>query len=183
MREIEARESKSLNDDGWWRTRHVKFKSIHEAAGFLRQMADRASTDLAIREKALRIIFPAAPARDQPEQALTIGTWVQENIRYVNDPKESYERPETTLKLGAGDCDAHSVLVCALLGSVGIKNKMCLVNLRGKWIHIFPVALPKTTDGPHRLTLDTTIAEPIRSMTNPIEKITSRGLTPRLLMV
>ena len=186
MRQTDVRESKPIDDggrSGWWRTRGVRFKNIHEAAGFLRKMADRASTDIAIREKALKIIFPAAPARDQPEQALVIAEWVKENIRYVSDPKESFERPETTLRLGAGDCDAQTVLVCSFLGAVGIKNKMCLLNVGGRWIHIFPVAMPKTKDGLHRMTLDTTIAEPIRDLVNPIEKITRAGKVPRVLMV
>jgi len=148
------------------------FKDFNAEAAFLRTRANRYSESLKLREHTLSVIFPRCNSRDEVEQALTIGEWVQQHIKYVHEPRELFQSPFTTMRLGAGDCDDHATLICAMLGTVAIKNKMCFVQVRGKWIHIFAVALPKLSNGKfHRLTLDSTLSEPIRDMVNPIQKL------------
>jgi hypothetical protein len=153
----------------------VLFKNVDEEAKFLRKMADVYAKNEAIRELALKTIFPACAARDEHAQALALGEWVQRNITYVHEAGEVFQRPTVTLKQKAGDCDSTTTLLCALLGSVGIKNAMCLMQIEGKWAHIFPVALCRTKDGIHRLTLDTTLTSPVADLVNPIARVRASG--------
>lgn len=54
-------------------------------------------------------------------QVRAIQCWTQSNIRYIQDPPdvELVQTPQKTLQWSAGDCDDQSVLVAALLTSIG----------------------------------------------------------------
>jgi hypothetical protein len=62
--------------------------------------------------------------------ARAIFQWVRSNIRYVNDPIgiETVQSPEITLRLKAGDCDDHAVLVAALAMSIGIPARIVVIG-------------------------------------------------------
>ena len=153
----------------------AKFKDFTEEARFIRTMIEDGTRNLALREHTLRIVFPACAARDKRAQALAVAEWVQQNITYVHEGAETFQRPETTLRLKAGDCDDQTILILSMLGTIGIKGKACIIAINGRWAHIFPVALIPTPDGLHRLTLDTTLTEPVAELVNPIEKVERAG--------
>lgn len=69
------------------------------------------------RDLALRIIGRS----NYIDQVRNVQLWVQQNIRYVHDPKdmELVQTPEKTLQWLAGDCDDQAVLVSSLLESIG----------------------------------------------------------------
>lgn len=139
-------------------------------AGFLRKKINAHGDSMAVRELALKIVFPACDKREEDCQALQIGQWVQDNITYVHEGRERFQSPETTLRTRAGDCDDMTILVDACLRSIGIKNKACILKIDGRWAHIFPVAFVKIRgEIPlHRMTLDATLDQPIAELTNPI---------------
>ena len=70
-----------------------------------------------VRDLALRIVGNAGFVG----QVRCIQLWVQQNIRYIRDPTtaELVQTPQKTLQWTAGDCDDQSVLVAALLSSIG----------------------------------------------------------------
>jgi len=54
--------------------------------------------------------------------AEAIYVWVRDRIAYVNDPAgEYFQPPVKTLEVGAGDCDDQSILLAAMLGSIGFE--------------------------------------------------------------
>ncbi|RZB29446.1 MAG: hypothetical protein AEth_01174 [Candidatus Argoarchaeum ethanivorans] len=54
--------------------------------------------------------------------AEAIYAWVRDNIAYVNDPAgEYFQPPVRTMEVGAGDCDDQSILLAAMLGSIGFE--------------------------------------------------------------
>lgn len=79
--------------------------------------------------------------RDHRQVAAALYSWVQENIRYLNDPfnVETIQAPEVTLEVGAGDCDDHSALMAALAMSVGIPARFQVVGMDpDAFMHIYP---------------------------------------------
>lgn len=61
------------------------------------------------------------PGKDFPSEIAAIQGWVKRNIRYVQDVAgvETIQTPDVTLSLMAGDCDDQSIIVAALLESIG----------------------------------------------------------------
>jgi hypothetical protein len=180
MRTLTTRTVASLSGaGGGYKETQVKFRNFAEEAAYLRKMVDLYSTDLGLKEFALGIVRDAGVAsRDEYEQAIAIGEWAQKNLYYVHEARELFQNPRITLKMRAGDCDKFAVLICSLLGSLGIKEKLCIVNINGRWAHIFSVALVVQDHELHRLTLDATLDAakyPIRSLTNPIAMVRARG--------
>ncbi|MEO7827169.1 MAG: transglutaminase-like domain-containing protein [Allosphingosinicella sp.] len=150
-------------------------------------MVDSYSGDVALRELTLKVIFPSCRPKDEPAQALAIGKWVQDRTNYVHEGVETFQRPETTIRRKAGDCDDYSVLIASMLGTVGIRNKLCILKINGRWAHIFPVAIVVDGGRLHRLTLDGTLLkrkdeapfdpddDPISEMINPVAIVKARG--------
>jgi hypothetical protein len=163
----------------------ARFKSFYEMAGFLRKKIDAHGDSMAVRELTLKIVFPECVKRDEDCQAMAIGRWVQENITYVHEGRERFQSPQTTVRTKAGDCDDMTILICACLRSIGIKNKACILKINGRWAHIFPVAFVKISGEKslHRLTLDATLDEPIDDLVNPIAKTEEAGHRVKALFV
>lgn len=73
-------------------------------------------------------------------EAAAVQRWVQRNIRYTRDVRgvETLQAPDYTLKVGAGDCDDHSMLVAAMLESIGHPTRfVAIANTPGKYFHVF----------------------------------------------
>lgn len=73
--------------------------------------------------------------RTQKRQAITIlQAWVRDNIAYFYDPRdvELVRTPPETLKRGVGDCDDKTVLLLAMLESVGFTTELLGVGGVGK---------------------------------------------------
>lgn len=90
--------------------------------------------DQQVRESALSI---TSGAQGWIAQARAIQQWVQDNIRYIQDPYddqggvELVQSPQKTLDYGAGDCDDQSVLVASLLSSIGHPSRFIAVGFKG----------------------------------------------------
>lgn len=69
-------------------------------------------------------IIKGVPAKDYEGEAKAIFDWVKANIRYTRDPNgvELIQAPLVTVRRGAGDCDDHAVLLCALCESCGMRT-------------------------------------------------------------
>ncbi len=59
-----------------------------------------------------------------------VQTWVQNNIKYVYDPRwlDTFAHPYITLKQRVEDCDGQSLVVCALLEALGIPTVLVLLG-------------------------------------------------------
>lgn len=92
-----------------------------------------------IRALAVNIVRNCAN-KDYLCEAKAMHAWVRDNIRYVKDPAfvERFATPERTLHEKAGDCDDTSILLSALLESIGHETRLVLVdgNLSGKFTHV-----------------------------------------------
>lgn len=89
------------------------------------------SVDPGIRELALWITRDVAN-RDSEGEIAAIYDWVKRNIKFRGEYDEVVQRPDVTLRFQAGDCDDHSVLIAALLGSIGYPSRFSTVAIRGE---------------------------------------------------
>lgn len=88
-------------------------------------MIRHGKTDLRIRGRALRIVA-GLPHKAFVLQLRAVQRWVQENIQFVRDVRgvETVTDPVYTLATRAEDCDGQSVLVAALLESIGFRTRL-----------------------------------------------------------
>lgn len=74
-----------------------------------------------------RILRPAAVQnREYERQAAAILKWVQDNIRYLNEPGELLQSPWYTLQIGSSDCDDMAILLAAMFESIKLPWRFAL---------------------------------------------------------
>lgn len=104
---------------GWER------KSDKAKVKTLRSIAESAGRDPRIRNLAMTIIRDVRD-RDYPTQAAVLLSWVQANVRYVNEPGEVLQDPMYTLRVKYGDCDDMALLLGAFYTAVGLPWRFVL---------------------------------------------------------
>lgn len=80
------------------------------------------------------------PGKSYREEARAVQQWVRDGIRYVKDIRdiETLSDPVTTLEIGQGDCDDKSLLVSAMLESLGHPTRFVAVAFRpGLYEHVY----------------------------------------------
>lgn len=126
---------------------------IFQTAQIMRQIVDQYKTNVDIRSLALSIV-DFLPGKDEAGEIAAIFAYVRDKIRYVKDVAgvETLATPDVTLHFGQGDCDDQSVLLAALLESIGyqtgfklvsyggptFEHVYVLVHLRGNWFPADP---------------------------------------------
>lgn len=79
--------------------------------------------------------------RAQKKQAITcLQNWVRDQIIYVYDPNgaEWLQTPPETLSIGTGDCDDKTILLLAMLESIGFDTELLAVGGNGAGWQINP---------------------------------------------
>lgn len=87
--------------------------------------------DFYVRQKAIDILFQRRiPAKDYLGEIQALFEWVQRNIRYTKDPfrLEVLHSARRILELRAGDCDDMTILLGALLESIGHPTRLVIVG-------------------------------------------------------
>ena len=102
-------------------------------------------------------------SKNESHAAHVIFDYIQKNISYVKDPIdiEVIQEPVITLKLKAGDCDDHAVLVASMFESVGVPSRFVVVGRDVQnFQHIYTQVLIKN----RWLAVDTTLDKPLGSL-------------------
>jgi len=130
----------NLSDEPGWvkRYRFAPGTSTQEklkvVAGMVNQLIQHGKRDRTVRETALKIIKAYnVPAKDHVGEIRAMQKWVQANIRYVFDIAgvETLQTPRRVLLEHSGDCDCSSILLSALLGSIGYSSGVVLLDAKG----------------------------------------------------
>jgi transglutaminase-like putative cysteine protease len=96
---------------------------------FLRSVAEPAGRDPRIRALAAQILSQAGvDQRQYEQQAAVLLRWVQQNIAYLNEPGETLQDPNYTLRVKHGDCDDMAILLAALYESIRLPWKFVLAG-------------------------------------------------------
>lgn len=89
--------------------------------------------------------------KDYEGEARRLFAFVRDDIRYVRDTDgvEILHDPATLLQTGAGDCDDKSILLAALLGSLGAQTRFVAISTEpGAFCHVWvQVYLPPEAGG------------------------------------
>lgn len=124
---------------------------------------------LPVNDMALRLTR-AIPQKDYVGEVRALFSFVQNNIRYVRDITgyETLRTPEKTLEVGGGDCDDKSVLLAALLESIGHPTRFVAIGFEPNTYHHVYV---ETLVGKQWVALDATECRPAgwNPATGPIE--------------
>jgi transglutaminase-like putative cysteine protease len=170
-------------------TRKVSFGSQEEQIRYLRQVVDQYRGVYAIRARARDIAFRqrgCAP-KDKRCQALAIGSWVQDNITYVEELPETFQTPTSTVAQGYGDCDDFVQLICAMLESIGIQSQLVAMQWPeggdSYYRHIFARAVFSEGGQLVQLPLDATLGQSVYDQVDPIRLAVQRGKRPLTVFV
>lgn len=96
-------------------------------------------TSLEIRETALDLIRHL-PQKAWAAEAAALFAFVRDDIRYVRDVTdvETVATPVKTLEYGQGDCDDKSVLLAALLESIGHPSAFVAIGYSpDSFVHVY----------------------------------------------
>ena len=108
-----------------------------------------------VRNQAIDITR-SCESKDFRCEILRVYDWVDSEIRFVKDVHgvETLQTPERTIELGVGDCDDQSILLSALLESIGHATRFVALGFQpGAFSHV----LTETKIGPNWLSLETTV--------------------------
>lgn len=110
-----------------------------QTLALIAEAARSAARDPAIRALAQGIVANA-PEKDWQAEAEAVQEWVADNIRYGRDTvrHEVIQTARLTLARAAGDCDDQTILVAALLASIGHSVRATAIGRSpGKFEHVF----------------------------------------------
>lgn len=123
----------------------------------MRGIVRKYKTSLPIRTLAVQITNDLA-GKDYYGEVAAIQSWVKNNIRYVRDIKdvETLHTPDIVLQQRSGDCDDQSILVAALLESIGHDTGFIAIGFNPwEYSHVYAI----TRMGKNWLSVETT--EPV----------------------
>lgn len=114
------------------------------------KLARQKSTNLLVRQLAIKILNDAdTKSHNHLDEAIAIGEWVKNNVRYMKDPHGTELLQDPILMIEKcekgecrGDCDDMSLLTATLLVSIGIQPFFKIVRWTkkdGNYNHIYVV--------------------------------------------
>jgi hypothetical protein len=98
------------------------FAGTRRTAAHVGRLIREGSADFYVRQKAIDILFARRiPPKDYIGEIEALFRWVQRNVRYTKDPfrVEVLHSARRMLELRAGDCDDMTIVLGALVKSVG----------------------------------------------------------------
>lgn len=119
----------------------------------MRGLAREGARTIEVRTLAIRQVS-GHQQKDYRGEACSLLSFVRDQIRYVRDINgvEVLQTPAVTLKVGGGDCDDKSILLAAMLTSIGHRVQFIAVsfmpdvfshvwvrtNIGGRWVDLEP---------------------------------------------
>lgn len=96
------------------------------------KLAREFKKDAGVREMAMRLVRNL-PQYDGIGEVKALHAFVRDGIRYTHDIRgvETVQTPRATLEIGGGDCDDKSLLLAALLESIGKPARFVAIQCGG----------------------------------------------------
>jgi transglutaminase-like putative cysteine protease len=138
------------------------------------ELARQGRKNPVIRAKAVELTA-RLPQKHWIAEIAALHRFVRDDVRYVRDVRdvETVHTPEAVLELRSGDCDDKSVLLAALLESIGHPARYVAVGFQpGRYSHVYVQTLVGRKPGKW-LGLETT--EPVALGWEP------RGVVERMI--
>jgi len=111
----------------------------------MRRLIHQGKQDPKVHELAAQILRKAnVPAYDWEGEARAIYEAVRRNLRFTRDVdgNETLHGAADIIRLGIGDCDDHTVLICSLLKTIGCDCRIVTIatDPGGEFSHVYPEA-------------------------------------------
>lgn len=107
------------------------FRGTEKTIAHMRSLIREGVKDFYVRQKAIDILLErGVKPKDYLGEIKALFEWVQREVRYTKDPfrLEVLHAPRRLLELRAGDCDDMTILLGALLESVGHPVRLVIVG-------------------------------------------------------
>jgi predicted transglutaminase-like cysteine proteinase len=111
----------------------------------MRSLIDAGKKDPGIHELAACILRQShVRAFDLMGEARAVYEWVRRNVRFTRDVygKETLHAAPDVVRLGIGDCDDFTILMCSLLGTIGHQTRIVTIAGHaedpGQFSHVYP---------------------------------------------
>lgn len=111
----------------------------------MRRLIDVGKRDPYIHELAARIVRGAGVAPfDWRGEVTALFAWVRGNVRFTRDVygDEALHTAPEIVRLGIGDCDDFTVLICSLLETIGHRTRIVTISSNASdpesFSHVFP---------------------------------------------
>jgi len=113
---------------------------IFETLALMRALVNQYKTNATIRQAAIAVAF-LTPAQDDMAEVEAIYSFVRDHIRYTKDVWgiETLATPDKVLAARVGDCDDMTVLLSAMLESVGYPTRFVIEGYQdgAGWEHVY----------------------------------------------
>src|SRR5688500_10029527 len=106
-------------------------RGTHTTVAKMRGLIREGARDFYVRQHAIDVLLAnGVPAKDYEAEIRSLFEWVQRNVRYTRDPfgVELLHSARRMIELRAGDCDDMSVVLGALVESVGHPVRIVLTG-------------------------------------------------------
>lgn len=103
---------------------------VGQTVQYMRRLIDQGKKDPTVHERAAWILTTyKVPAFDFEGEFRAIFHWISKAIRWTRDPtgKEGLHSAAEILRLGIGDCDDFTILMCSMLGTVGHRTRLITI--------------------------------------------------------
>jgi transglutaminase-like putative cysteine protease len=120
--------------------------------------------DFYVRQKAIEVLRAAGVRpKDRFGEICALFEWVRRNIRYTRDivRVELLHTARRMLELRAGDCDDMTILLGAMLTSVGHPVRLVLTGFRSNQPHVYSHVYPEVQWKGHWIPIDPTVSRPM----------------------
>jgi hypothetical protein len=122
---------------------------VAQTIELMKRLIDEGVKDPVVNRYAIDALRNSAAQQHDPlSAAQAIFDTVSAQFFFVNDPvgptgaKETLRPPRATLELKAGDCDDFTVLICSLLGTIGMSTRIVTVASDPRdpqqFTHVYP---------------------------------------------
>lgn len=131
---------------------------------FIAQLVKQGAKDFCVRRRAINILVEnGVRPKDYLEEIKALFEWVRENIRYTRDifRVELLHSARRMLELRAGDCDDMTILLCAMLKSVGHPVRLVLVGFNPRKHELFTHIYLEVLYKGRWIPLDPTVSRPM----------------------
>lgn len=143
--------------------------TFNTTVALIKSLALAGSKSPDVKIAAINILSDAGinDGRARNPSAVALARWIGREIQFFRDPKgtETLQTPQKTIEFGYGDCDDMSILLAAMLMSIGIEVRFRIVGkdrpghiyvealVEAGWLGLDPVA--RAGIDPHPSTLTT----------------------------
>jgi transglutaminase-like putative cysteine protease len=133
-------------------------------AGIIARLIRQGAKDFYVRQKAIEIL---RAARVRPKnrfgEICALFDWVRREIRYTRDifRVELLHTARRMLELRAGDCDDMTILLGAMLVSIGHPVRLVLAGFNPRRPHLYSHIYPEVKLKHRWLPIDPTVTRPI----------------------